>query len=160
METTAIAEVRAMLEGVLAGLPTGSARLSEETTTSGLTCLRITPAVHAAAPIAIALEAGVGRAYVHLGRAISVELDAKGPNFTGAPWLEELRQICTAVMSGRFEETTWMSGKRILKAHGQVHLETTTLRLRYSRLLSLLHRGTKVHTKYFPYTASEVGSMG
>ena len=56
-----------------------------------------------AAKIELRLENDFG-VYVLFGEGAPFEVPFEGGYFTGKPWIEELRELCTAVITGNFQE--------------------------------------------------------
>jgi hypothetical protein len=107
-------------------------------------------------PLAAKILAIVPRDYpakltLWAGRGTCFEIPFDGSRYTDRPFLDEIKVICEAVISGRISEDVWFKGSRMSKSKGVVDIPpTATVRWRLL-FTNPLKSATLNHFTYKPY---------
>jgi len=148
-------QVRALVESLCDSLPEDCATFFVEddpSSTGGGTTLSLTPWSSEAAPIVmncieseITLIVGQDSRFEFLVRNDSDRQRA----------LEDVRHICTAVISGRFSEIIWYAGEEIARVDGRVCVGDRILKPSSRSLKYLFSKKEKRIMNYAPYCGPE-----
>jgi len=155
-------EVPRLFQELVAGLPAGCATLKIGRTeepypdedTDGLR-VELTPSRSDAAPVVLWAKNGNIHVYLALGAAAHHEIYQ--PNRRRRSVIEQIREVCEAVIQGHLEETVWYLGSKLIKSDARLHLRDKTERLYWIDGLYLFRRKTKKHIMYAPYIAPVPG---
>ena len=152
--------VEELLHEIVAGLPEGCATLTvhdcraEEDpgqVESGGLVFQLDPSNKRAAQIRLHAKNGYPNVDFTLGQITPHEV---------YPWrrrsvIDQIREVCEAVIAGPFEEKLWFVGSKIAKCHATITIGGKRRRLSYSRGVDWFRRKTFKHIVYEPYAANE-----
>jgi hypothetical protein len=116
-------EVRQLFKGFAEALPPDSATLTiveDPRPGEGLT-LSLTPSSPTAAQISVRVD-NACEVTLSFGEGSIYEVPTRGRRYTDAPFLEEVRLLCSAVIEGRFTETIWLKGAEVVQTRGEVRI--------------------------------------
>ena len=130
-EQATLPDVASVFRQFFATLAPDKASLQFDEQRDGEVYVRLIPANPEAA--AIAARGGGQRRYELLvGRGTPFEIvPPRGP-YAQLPPAEEVRAICTAVISGNFREVVWTVGKTVTKTLGMLKLGDRTIQIKIS----------------------------
>lgn len=145
--------VKALVESLLALLPDCVNVVEDDESSGGSgTTFSMTPWAPNAAPIVIncieseiTLIVGKDSRFEFLIRDASERRHA----------LERLRDICEAVIAGRFSEIVWSKGGEVIRVDGQIDVGPRSIRTSSRYGMSLFSRKDKRVVHYAPYCSIE-----
>ncbi len=152
--------VGVLVNDIVAGLPTGCVTLTvhdcraEENPNhieSGGLVFQLDPANKRAAQIRLHAKNGYFNASFTLGQTTPHEV---------YPWrqrsvIEQIHEVCEAVIAGHFEEKLWFVDSEIAKGEAIIVIRGKRRRLSYSGGVYWFRRKTFKHIKYEPYVVEK-----
>ena len=147
--------VRAVVESLCTALPHDCATFfieDDPSVTGGGTIFSLTPWSPHAAPIVVnCIESGLT---LIVGKESRFEMLAKTPPQQRSA-LDDLQEICEAVISGRFSETVWSKGEEVVRVDGRICVGDQTMRTSSRHSMSLFSKKKKTVVEYEPYCKIE-----
>ena len=147
-------EVRQLFQGFAEALPPDSATLTiveDPRPGEGLT-LSLTPSSPTAAQISVRVD-NPYEVTLSFGKGSIYEVPTRGRRYTDAPFREEVRLLCSAVMGGRFTETIWLKGDEVVQTRGEVRIGDKVIPHFWRQLFTNPFRRRRKKTiSYTPFT--------
>jgi hypothetical protein len=143
-------QFRRLFERIVGGIPKGAASLTFTESKDDVLMAEVQPTDKNAATIRARLDRyGVT---LFLGRGTVIEVPSKGGRHTGLSCFEEVQEICSAVIAGKFEELVTLVDSRVVGAKAKIGLDDHVARERWRELVFLPFRRKKreLH-RYTPY---------
>jgi len=144
-----------LLEELWATLPTGSARLDRRCgPQSGGTVLTLTPADPRCAVLEVHSQNGVRTITIWAGRSTPIEvLPART-----APSVVDVREVCEAVLTGKFEEELTLTGDSVSKCVGRIEYGGRTHVYHYfGGVFRPFRKKQRLTVKYRSYYGAAIG---
>ena len=143
-------ELISTFEEIARALPSGRATLVVKRAPQIEHCgvsVWLTPAEPQAAEIVADAVNGNSTISLSLGRHTPVELETKG----NSKVIRELKEICQAIIDGKFSEDLWLVGTEVTKSVGTIEIGGRRQVFRYFGRFFPLRTKVREHVHYLPY---------
>jgi hypothetical protein len=146
--------VEQVLTSLARSLPAGAAALEVDQaaeTTSRRTIFLLIPSNPSAARVHVDVEEHSDVVAVTLGRGAVFEVPREGHRYTDLDFLDEIRALCVAAISGELRETVLFKGDEVVGADAKVKVGSIETGDSWRKLTNPLRRPVRRSYEYEPY---------